>query len=1607
MNKNNKRGIRGLSIVTIVLLLGFISLYRNESVLLKSVGSPMEVSKGEKAICTLVLNEQTSSEELMKHLLNTNVYQDPQDAKFVAKWIKKGGTIPNLGTLNKNQFKIPLDSAKQAGNKIRNAIEISQEKLGINEEVRRLYEYIERTDIDKLNSFQLFSSPHKDSIIFRTALYPSIDTTTKVSIVVLQTKPEIDTITFKNKRFKTLSYIPYIGKNISGKILSRMKQSPKNQIGVPNILVRIREHTVVKKGLDLGYAITDSFGIATVCLPSNGYYSFLPVREGYEYGSSKGTRKGSIGSRDVKYTFLQKKHTIRLLDSQTYRRIKEDFILTVRSPKDYKNALLFYPCIFLLAWWLLFFFFGWYDKKNHTRTDYIIPLALMVLSGIGLLAMFSIVNPLTDTLLGSTMTFGALIGIILLALISCVDWGFFYSVGIKRKNYIIQFDFVLQFLRWLSLPLMEKIQSFKLGTDSNYISIIGYYFKLALSLFLLPFELLLRLISLLFKYLDTITKKTVLFVVKNPSDRLRHWGRTPYNGSLPKGFGYIIIIFFFIVLLHFFGDGPEGSGTKVNLLFFQPSELNKYLAVLFIAAFFAVRADRITMFSEEVDLDFFHFWLHFRTVLIILLSLATLLFLYLVVMSDMGPALVLIVTFVFLYAIARKDFKQMLLGISTFLILVWVGGKINENSLAAKTLFALGWLFGWIIFWSIKDKRLYESAIFFNLLLSAFIFLGPLLTTSNNIKFQSVGQRIVDRNDVVGAHMWNNQVLGGGDQVVQGIWSLATGGFAGQGLGKGNPNLVPAFHKDMIFTSIGEEMGWITLLLIVLCLAVIIHRSLVVAYKSGNRFLFFLSSGISIVTSVQFFVIIFGAIGVIPLTGVAVPFLSFGMTSLIINLAVYGIVISTSRIKITHNNSDVNLPYRHVTALGIESFLVVSILLVGILFHYQIIPSQRNQYLIKHADVCNNEGVRLAEYNPRIPLLLKELKAGVLYDRNGLPLATSDKKDLSFYDNLEDLKKNSKVSEETFNILMGEVQQEKMREQRRYYPFSNQLFFMLGDYNTMTLWGINDNTPYGLLAEERFMDQLRGFSTTRKDENGNIKKITLRGENYMPSVFANSVDTIFKIIDRDYSFLIPYLKNGIHGRKVSHYNSKTDKGKRDIYLTVDANLQTTLQQKMVGDFAPKSSGLNSGTHPKLRASVVILNAVDGDMLCSANYPLPNQDTIRTYLDNKKAYQSNERQWNKPAYTDQDLGLTYYSAPGSTAKIMSAIAGFMKLGDEMNNVKYHIDGKETIEGANKEPNSSSLSPNLANNYPNKNWRSNNRITDPDNCSHKGLKEYQLVHLEEAVVWSSNNYFINLVHNKQLYNELGKLYQYVGARVGNDVSGELYPSYYFEQDEFTTSERAAFDNCVDFISNRAINFYQNYMVKHIDGNYTSMNNGALQWAWGQGTLDASPLTMARVASIVYNKGKMPITKYIYAVGANKKLVEAGKSISIISNNQAASLYKYMKEETTKHRSITRTKHPGLPESMGGKTGTPERNYKTLGVKKSILANDGWYICFVDCEFGIDSKDSKKENMPLAIAVRLERVGLNNKLVGNDGGSGMAVSFVEKTVIPALKACNYNLR
>lgn len=133
--------------------------------------------------------------------------------------------------------------------------------------------------------------------------------------------------------------------------------------------------------------------------------------------------------------------------------------------------------------------------------------------------------------------------------------------------------------------------------------------------------------------------------------------------------------------------------------------------------------------------------------------------------------------------------------------------------------------------------------------------------------------------------------LGGTYQLVQSLGALAAGGWWGTGLGSGKPYLIPAAQTDCIFAVIGEQMGFIGCLAVMSALVwfFLLAARLIVAIETRGSFL--LSSGLTLYFIAQSMLIIGGVTKFIPLTGVTLPFVSYGGSSMLTCLGALGLII--------------------------------------------------------------------------------------------------------------------------------------------------------------------------------------------------------------------------------------------------------------------------------------------------------------------------------------------------------------------------------------------------------------------------------------------------------------------------------------------------------------------------------------------------------------------------------------------------------------------------------------------------------------------------------------------------------------------------------------------
>jgi cell division protein FtsW (lipid II flippase) len=141
--------------------------------------------------------------------------------------------------------------------------------------------------------------------------------------------------------------------------------------------------------------------------------------------------------------------------------------------------------------------------------------------------------------------------------------------------------------------------------------------------------------------------------------------------------------------------------------------------------------------------------------------------------------------------------------------------------------------------------------------------------------------------------------LGSGFQIVQALHAFARGGLFGVGLGAGLPEIagrlpVPAVHTDFPLAAIGEEMGLAMVLGVLGLYLVVLERGLRVAAAAADPFRALLAAGLALVIGVQALVIAAGDLRIIPLTGITLPFVSYGGSSILANSLVVGLLLALS-----------------------------------------------------------------------------------------------------------------------------------------------------------------------------------------------------------------------------------------------------------------------------------------------------------------------------------------------------------------------------------------------------------------------------------------------------------------------------------------------------------------------------------------------------------------------------------------------------------------------------------------------------------------------------------------------------------------------------------------
>lgn len=136
---------------------------------------------------------------------------------------------------------------------------------------------------------------------------------------------------------------------------------------------------------------------------------------------------------------------------------------------------------------------------------------------------------------------------------------------------------------------------------------------------------------------------------------------------------------------------------------------------------------------------------------------------------------------------------------------------------------------------------------------------------------------------------------GAGYQIVQSLFAMGSGGLTGVGFGLGMPERIPAAHTDFIIAAIGEELGLCGALAVLALFLIVAVRGFAVAQKAGNPFGYLCAAGLSLLFAWQVVVIVGGVIRLLPLTGVTLPFVSYGGSSLVSSFATIGLLQGLGR----------------------------------------------------------------------------------------------------------------------------------------------------------------------------------------------------------------------------------------------------------------------------------------------------------------------------------------------------------------------------------------------------------------------------------------------------------------------------------------------------------------------------------------------------------------------------------------------------------------------------------------------------------------------------------------------------------------------------------------
>ena len=255
------------------------------------------------------------------------------------------------------------------------------------------------------------------------------------------------------------------------------------------------------------------------------------------------------------------------------------------------------------------------------------------------------------------------------------------------------------------------------------------------------------------------------------------------------------------------------------------------------------------------------------------------------------------------------------------ILVIFLAGYLSENRallveqdtrIGPLRLPPLPYLVPMVVMWAIAlsivvvQRDLGAALLFFG------VFLAMLYVATGRIGLVLIGLVLFVVGSILMAQVFSNiraryeiwldpfaDPLGAGYQVVQALHAFARGGLLGVGLGNGLPEIagrppIPEVHTDFPLAALGEELGIVGVIAILGLFLVVVERGLRIGAAAADDFRSLLAVGLALVIGIQAFIIAAGNLKVLPLTGVTLPYISYGGSSILANALVIGLLLALS-----------------------------------------------------------------------------------------------------------------------------------------------------------------------------------------------------------------------------------------------------------------------------------------------------------------------------------------------------------------------------------------------------------------------------------------------------------------------------------------------------------------------------------------------------------------------------------------------------------------------------------------------------------------------------------------------------------------------------------------